>query len=842
MSDSRHQLNDGGMQSSTNEGFPLGNEQLNDIQAAKLIYDNFPRIDTNANGFLSDTELLNQLSKSAFGTKEYLSSYSFRKNLGAVEGLSNDEYGFENDGISRKDLSKYLSLSKTEQVRRSVQDSVSASPFELPNLTFYNSPIVGAAASIRNATYKDSLVDTGTDEDTINTTLKDLSQAQRARLVDFYPKQYGVNLTTELESEMSGSQLDHTLNLLFREDNRANDAGFIHELLVENQEWLGRSRQAIAKGVRDKLSSMSSEQIESAKSDYGHLYNVGLGTAIVKQGRFDKHTNAAIEIYLKGADKRTSDDVLKLASIAIQAKSLEMFEEAMRGSSDEARKEFFDHGGEEKLKEAFGGKWRNLLQYLTIGLVPLAPLSLMPQGNVSNAELNKAKDVAENGKLSASTLVDASTTWFGDNEKAIEQTIGQMSDEDRNRYLRGRDLLDNKSTDFKPSADEQKAIRFYDGLHKALQTGGNATEMLMWEDQIAHKGGTLVTQLGRHNHFFQDSAMDDVLKTIENVNKDDWERLAKDEKYHTQVVDVLKTFLSTSELKRATDLIDRVKGFDNFAEKQDNGRRSIVDSINDNRHRGFLWLNTKEDNIWSAIENMTKEEQKQYRESESFRRSVDDSVKASLGSGAEQEVAFDMLEQIKKGDSPKRSIVDQIIIEGNHWFPDRGKVLREVEKEFRNRPETLNRIRSPRSQEDLHFSQRFLANLRNVMGPLEFASSSSQLLSEGSFPLAAHIEANSSIFGVDERGVLKGMAGSNNLGQRRDLSDRPEVKQYVNSAFNDSEAQLGQVVMRQGAFRPEDHLRAFALGVGASAEETMSMLSSMNPQEREHMVRAYSVK
>ncbi len=805
--------------------------QLNSLLAAKIVRDNFEKIDLNANGFVSEEELLQSLSTD-FGSPEYKSCNAVRETIDKIEILNDDEWGWEHRGASKADLDKIMSLPKAHPVRRALDRVAGASSTSMVDLTNANGKIIAAANSIREATKKDNLIDTGTDENKICTTLDSLSSSEREKLKSFYSKRYHQDLQKELTSEMSGSQLDRAINLLNRSDDTSDDAGFVHELLLERHEFGGRTKASIAKALRDKLSSMTSAEISEADAQYQERYHTDLKTALLESGRFDKGTNESFAIHLRGSDQLTNDDMLKLASIALDSSSIEMFQEAMRTATPEARELFMLYGGERRLTKAFGGTWMNVIP----NLIPI-----VRGGNLTDTELNRAKDLAENGKYSVKSLIEANHTWLGDNEKAIETALKQMSNEDRARYVAGRNinLHPGEKTDGPLTGNESKALSFYKQVRSQIESAGNATERLMWEDQIEVKGGSLVTALGRHNGFLYDSHIDDVLRTIENISEPDWRRLKTDTQFQQSIENVMKTYLNQDGLLRATGLIEKMKETKSFSEVKEDGSRSVLEKIKDSQGRGFLALYTKSENIWQAIENMSPTEQDQYRMDAAFAIILESEIERNLGRGAELEIAKGLLDQVTRGETPKRSIVEHLAEYGTHWSVDARKVITEVQKEFRENHKLLERIQNPVSPEDEQFSHRFQDNLHKALGA-KFNTYGKALLERGHLTFQEHLALCTGMTGLDEKGLLNALVDLPEE-QRLQLLD-PSRQDNFKALLTSDELKIAQNLLQQGKWLHEDRLRAWVVGVGNTKTEIMTMLSSMSQPDKERMSRLYSEK
>ncbi|MBX9694058.1 MAG: hypothetical protein K2Z81_16865, partial [Cyanobacteria bacterium] len=333
---------------------------LSTVEALDILRSSFAGVDRNDDGFASEKELFSAMENTAFGSKTYKALYSAAKNIGKVEALNNDEWGPENNGISKEDLNK-VSLMSNRRVWNDIAFTLSDAnekPDSMPNLAHSNAKVIGAANAIRTATKKDNWVDFGTDENAINSVLKNLSEEEKGKVKDFYEKRFGISLRSELRSEMSGLDLEKSLNILERKDNQADDAGFFRELALEQNSFFGRTEHARGKAVRDKLASMTATEIEAANKDANSRYKMNL-QSLIREVDVDQHTKSAIPVYLKGVDQRSNDDILALTEIALEARDLDMLKEAMRGAPDELRRAFMTDVGMKRLYQAFANVWDN---------------------------------------------------------------------------------------------------------------------------------------------------------------------------------------------------------------------------------------------------------------------------------------------------------------------------------------------------------------------------------------------------------------------------------------------------------------------------------------------------
>src|SRR5262249_16399177 len=154
-------------------------------------------------------------------------------------------------------------------------------------------------------------------------------------------------------------------------------------------------------------STMNSQQIAELDKSYREKYQIGIREALLQDKNLSEPTKMALDIYLKGTDKRTDDYSKKLIDIAIneagsppnvfakegQAQFQDMLEEALRQASPEARQAFMESAQGQALE------WLADTTGLTM--------------------YESFRDYAANGELSTATKVRSNDTFWGDNEAAI---------------------------------------------------------------------------------------------------------------------------------------------------------------------------------------------------------------------------------------------------------------------------------------------------------------------------------------------------------------------------------------------------------------------------------------
>src|SRR5262249_967387 len=206
-------------------------------------------------------------------------------------------------------------------------------------------------------------------------------------------------------------------------------------------------------------------------------------------------------------------------------KDVKAFEEAMRNASPEARKYFMEHDGEKRLKDAFEGHWYNALPYLN----PLIPATAGSGSdvNVTDKELRQAIDFAKEGKLSTAEKIKENSGVVSNNDKAIEQALANMTDEERKAFVHGKELAAKGGDESKLSEQDKKDLKTYKDIHQAIIDSAPADLLKpkKWEDMAEHKDGSLVAKVLAHHGYLYNDGAGDMSKDIENIPKEEWQRL-----------------------------------------------------------------------------------------------------------------------------------------------------------------------------------------------------------------------------------------------------------------------------------------------------------------------------
>jgi len=733
-----------------------------------------------------------------------------------------------------------------------------------------------------------------TDKDTIFTILKNKTEAERHAMDEIHCRLYGGrDLETQIKVSLSDADLDRALNSLWRKDGSSGDAERIQTALVERSQLIfGRSDDNCEKDIRDTIATMSSGQIEKLMDDYQKLaerkndgqtkeeraragkryYEPDLATALLKDNNLSQKSRQAIEIYLKGSDKIATQDTLQLAEIALKAKDVEMFEETFRSASPEARSKFKENDGEGQMKRAFAeARERNLeTEYR------------------ETPELRRAREYAEYGKLLVATKISENSHWHGDNEQAITAAIAQMTKEERDSYLVGRKLAAGETVAELSEENKQKALQTYRSTHDALADAGNETEVAQWEDQIAKKGGTIITSLLKHRGSIYDDDVNDVCKTLEGMNREDWTRLKFDPSYRTEIQSALKTFLSDSEVNRVMAIVDEKSHADSYEASVSSGRRTILQIIQDSSGT----LNDDEASIFDGLQKMSPEDINDYRTKQEYRDQVDAAIRSTLDAGPEQDAAFALLKQALDGKQPTLDIVTRINLEAAHVDVDEGKVIRdlqralrppdfskltepqkqeyargqelyeqgrhpidkELSKEDRRALELYRKfhvrdmVTDPQNQEDIRFATELDTALHRALDEDEYNDYARPILEDGHLPLEVMLKLDKGIVDDNEQDAYKDIVtlargtDQESVRERSWLLADPAAQKKVLGFLSDDERQIALYALKQGEMRPEDIFRSHVVGFGADKEEIKQLLSRLDPEQIKQLRRDYATK
>lgn len=442
--------------------------------------------------------------------------------------------------------------------------------------------------------------------DKVENILKGLTQAEINEVRTQYANEYsGASLEHDLSAcyAFTGSGQDRLKELLYKDDD-TDTAIRIHRCLAEHGEWT-TTNWSINTDMRLTMNHLNSEQWTAARKKYREMYGEEMTIAISSNEKVPQEFRDALPLYLKGVDRLTVDDKLKMAQIALNAKNIDMFKDVMSGSDDDVRSKFMSSGGEDHLRAAFG----------------------------SGSDYSAAHSAALDGVNRISEEIAINTGTTSTNRDGVYSAIDKMTDKERYQYREGKKLANSDPASL---TDEQKSsLHFYQTLHGQLESSVMSAEVLGLEDRINVKGGGLVFQISQGQGHIYNTGAQDQLSKFENMSEKQWQDLhdyikgsngAAHPEYRQQLLKTLseeKGFrIGDDEVNKIMTLFDKKMGADTFVDSRVSGQRDVIDKLQ--AERG--WINNDRSAALKAIAQMSPEEQQHFREDPKYREQVYDQL------------------------------------------------------------------------------------------------------------------------------------------------------------------------------------------------------------------------
>lgn len=366
---------------------------------------------------------------------------------------------------------------------------------------------------------------------------------------EFKKKTGGRSVFNDIGVRLSGSDRLRAVNALRHPSNADVDYAGALSLAFQkyNESYFGGDAM---KEMRSFLMSRSSQEMAQIRKEFPErLRMAGLPVKTLDQAieSFPSPDKEACQTLAKGADKLTYWDFKKLSETAMKKGDIDMFLEVWKSAGEENRQAYLDQPDiESKIKQAFPGS--------IVDRVSKKGLYV---------DAGKAMDVLKLGYVGADKFIrEASTYIYGDFEEHIDAALRNMPEDERKLFVEGEKLAAANPSGEGLFGREKTAYERYKAIHSALEVPGYRYEVLRWED-MASSGGSLIAALAEKKGVIYDSGTDEVMKTIENMSLEDFERLRSEPGYREKVEEVLATFADgskddpNSELGRALALIDR---------------------------------------------------------------------------------------------------------------------------------------------------------------------------------------------------------------------------------------------------------------------------------------------
>jgi pSer/pThr/pTyr-binding forkhead associated (FHA) protein len=627
------------------------------------------------------------------------------------------------------------------------------------------------------------------------------------------PADSPLNFNVDSNNSTAITEQATTTNTQASQFDSTAEARRIEKTLVDHQSFgpTIRSDENCEKDLRDTISTLNSSQISQLEQSYQTETGKELKATLLEGADLSKDTKAAIEIYLKGSDKRTTEDTIKLAELATKAGNLEMFEEAFRETTPETREHYIKHDGLKKIEQAFGG----------LG---------------SSNQLEQASDYLKNGHLMLNTAIKLNSSWAGDNEQAIDVIAGNLTQAERDNFKEGkelaRQLAEAPDNSIALTAAQEQSLQYYKDIKEALEDVGNEREVADWQAKLATKGGGLISQIARHGGKLDDN-LDEYLSTLEEMSQEDWQQLKSNPGYKSDVEKMLAIDLSESEMKRAQELLTKKMAAETFEEAKINGRRSVIDAVDD--YSGFF--NDDEAKIIDSLKHMTAAERAEYKSNAKFKEELDDHADSSLDSGKEQAAAKAILDG---GNAPAAShLTAKLYMHAENSNIDEAAVISDIEEALRQTPGLKESLTNPQTEEEKKLAQDFEKAAKAALDQDEIEDYLKPLLTSGYVPLSARAELYKSLYNDDEEGFFQSLEGSGRQ-DWKDIVDKPDL---VLSFLSKDEREVAvNIAKQEGIIAPEDSLRIAMLGAGTNVTRIKEVLADLQPEQIEKTKALYQHK
>ncbi len=505
--------------------------------------------------------------------------------------------------------------------------------------------------------------------------------------------QAGNKNTRTLSKDEGGHLIFVDQNVIDKEAQRIGQ-----DLQELHQHVVGRDQAQCERDIRNALAAKTPSELKALDCTYQQKHQTTLYQALLRDTKLSSATRDALGLYWKGAGQRTDEDVLKLADTALKYRSLNLFEEAMRDATPEARRKFIAGGGEHDVYNAFTETQTNA-----------------KTGEVSAVDeldsLARARDYMYFGKLSVATQVKDNKGQ----EAAVETAIAAMTDAERISYLLGKSLAGGQKAEPGLSAGEQKnAQDYYKATHAAFAKAGNRTDIALWEGMITSPDNGTLAKIASHRGWLHNDSAGTIAGDIEQINNRDLAQLRDKDTgpaYKTQIDNVLHSFLRDTEAKRMIDLVDRKSLQNTESDNNDAIRRPVLDSMMDSVH--FFSSNDQGLMVKSLLQ-MTPAEQSAYRTDSTFRQQLDQAINKHMSGPGKDGAHYIMANTLadKEGKNHSESSREDIVVKLyehalNDPGPDRKDAVRELQSAINNDAGLRSRINNPQTDLERAFSTQF---------------------------------------------------------------------------------------------------------------------------------------
>lgn len=570
----------------------------------------------------------------------------------------------------------------------------------------------------------------GAKADAIFKALEKRSPEQIAGIKEAFRELSGKDIEDWLSDRFSGDDKERALNYV--KYGSRDDAANLHLAITEGSQTK----------VRTMIETLSSKQIEALDALYRDHYGTSLKEALTKADDLNEKTRAAMDIYLKGADKLTTDDWKKLVEIStgpldnlyplavathagVNVGDFDMYKEIMAAAPQSVREQILKDIGEDKLKLAFIKDQEDALEYTKYGKLSTARVV------DKNDCIDDDEDAIELGlKEMAWKKVNKQTgkeEIDADSERALYRRGAQLHKDYMSRlddFSKGMALMSKKDgfeTDDSMSAYDKKAVETFLRLNSSIDGPCDNSECTDWRNMAVYPGG-------------QQAVTDE----INNLSKEDWQKLKADPKAKEEWIKEKGIDLFTGNAYAAcVKLLDQKLAAPDYTDLKYAGAKDIEEYIR-GRQQGVMIMPPEGSKVLEGIEHMSLDDQKRYQVDGPFHERLDSIVANPLVmNDAQREAAQHMLKLIIDHKRPEMDFIDKINVEGGKKETDETQVIRWVEQEFikseqkGEKPSLHERVTNPKTEQDIALKERLDKALHNALEDDEYEQWAKPVLAAG---------------------------------------------------------------------------------------------------------------
>lgn len=479
----------------------------------------------------------------------------------------------------------------------------------------------------------------------------------------------------------------------------------------ERLEHLGLKDPQVAnveRAMRHTVAMMPSTAINELKEQHHELYN-----QLTTDQNVGADTRGALKIMLDQPSwSKQSESITKMARLALDSNNFDLFKDAMRFSSQEARDIFA------KTPEANEAIQKYSLQAETVS-------DLIAHGNES-----LITGLHQNTKVFG---------WLGANREEVARLVEFADPNDRAAFTQGEAFSKLKN----PSEDQKALIDYFRSVDKALK---NATLYDKTEYDVLKRKMTgtpeIYTDLRKlHNDGFlgnwQKNDLKGMKKIVENLSEENWKSLREHPDHLSRLGEDLKDFLDDKEraeiMRMLTEKVgDATKDNLTYEKSKERGRRSIAEFFREEvPEDSWNQIKSQEKSRLSKLDRilqLTPAEKEEYRKDQ---KAIDKLVSTEL-KGDELLVARRKLSQVLKGDE-KPDLINDALLANLH---ETNNATRARRLDSALATMDLEQLKNPKSETDKEVRKSFEEMIKRFCddtGRGRRYDQDGQLISEGAY-------------------------------------------------------------------------------------------------------------